>query len=325
MNCKFLDFVQNFIGKKVAVAVSGGVDSVCLLHWCHDAGLDIVALHVNHGLRAAAEIETEYVKKMCDALGVPCQIFYWNGDKNMPGLESAARDARYKFMTDFCKQNNIDALFIAHQADDQIETFLMNLGRGSGLFGLAAMRRESMREGVRIVRPLLDVKRDELRDWCDTHNIKYFVDEMNSDPHYTRVKIRQNRYLLSDKLGISDARILLAIQNLGHLRDKIEHDVTDLVDSVVQDSRAMFSDIFLFDLDRDIRLKFIGTVIQVIGGDKYPPRLNSLTNALYKLQTDCKFTLGHCTLRRLGNKILVVPEGAKTTFRKKRHEKSKNK
>lgn len=325
MNCKFLDFVQNFIGKKVAVAVSGGVDSVCLLHWCHDAGLDIVALHVNHGLRAAAEIETEYVKKMCDVLGVPCQIFYWNGDKNMPGLESAARDARYKFMTDFCKQNNIDALFIAHQADDQIETFLMNLGRGSGLFGLAAMRRESMREGVRIVRPLLDVKRDELRDWCDTHNIKYFVDEMNSDPHYTRVKIRQNRYLLSDKLGISDARILLAIQNLGHLRDKIEHDVTDLVDSVVQDSRAMFSDIFLFDLGRDVRLKFIGTVIQVIGGDKYPPRLNSLTNALYKLQTDCKFTLGHCTLRRLGNKILVVPEGAKTTFRKKRHEKSKNK
>ena len=325
MNQNFLDFVQNFRGKKIAIAVSGGVDSICLMRWCVDAGLDVVCLHVNHGLRAAADVETDYVRNLCDALHVPCHIFYWAGDKNMPGLESAARDARYKFMTDFCKQNNIDALFVAHQADDQIETFLMNLARGSGLYGLAAMRRETVRDGVRIVRPLLDVSRDELRAWCDANNVKYFVDEMNSDPHYTRVKIRQNRHLMDDKLGITDARILLAIQNLGRLRDKIENDVSGLVASVVTDGRAVFSDVFLFDLDTDIRLKFIGTLIQQIGGDKYPPRLNSLANAMCKLRADCKFTLGHCTLRRLNNKILVVPEGAKTTFRKKRHEKSKNK
>lgn len=325
MNQNFLDFVQNFRGKKIAIAVSGGVDSICLMRWCVDAGLDVVCLHVNHGLRAAADVETDYVRNLCNALHVPCRIFYWAGDKNMPGLESAARDARYKFMTDFCKQNNIDALFVAHQADDQIETFLMNLARGSGLYGLAAMRRETVRDGVRIVRPLLDVSRDELRAWCDANNVKYFVDEMNSDPHYTRVKIRQNRHLMDEKLGISDARILLAIQNLGRLRDKIENDVSGLVASVVTDGRAVFSDVFLFDLDTDIRLKFIGTLIQQIGGDKYPPRLNSLANAMCKLRADCKFTLGHCTLRRLNNKILVVPEGAKTTFRKKRHEKSKNK
>ena len=325
MNNKFLQFVENFRGKKIAVAVSGGVDSVCLLYWCVAAGISVVALHVNHGLRAAAEVETQYVRDLCDALHVPCQIFYWAGDKNMPGLESAARDARYKFMTDFCKQNNIDALFVAHQADDQIETFLMNLARGSGLYGLAAMRRETLRDGVRIVRPLLDVSRRELRAWCDEHNVKYFVDEMNNDPDYTRVKIRQNRHLMDEKLGISDARILLAIENLGRLRDKIENDVGGLVASVTDDGRAVFSDVFLFDLDGDVRLKFIGTLIQRIGGDKYPPRLNSLTRALGKLRFDCKFTLGHCTLRRLNNKILVVPEGAKTTFRKKRHEKSKNK
>ena len=326
MNQKFLDFIENFRNKKIAVAVSGGVDSVCLLRWCVDAGLSVVALHVNHGLRAAAEVETQYVRDLCASWSVPCQIFYWAGDKNMPGLESAARDARYKFMTDFCKQNNIDALFVAHQADDQIETFLMNLGRGSGLYGLAAMRRETYRDGVKIVRPLLDVGRDELRTWCDAHNVKYFIDEMNRDPHYTRVKIRQNRHLLSEKLGITDARILLAIENLGRVRDKIESDVAGLVASVMTDEkRAVFSDVFLFDLDADIRLKFVGTLIQKIGGDKYPPRLNSLANALYKLQSDCKFTLGHCTVRRMRNKILVVPEGAKTTFRKKRNEKSKNK
>ena len=322
MNQKFLDYMHNFTDKKLAVAVSGGVDSVCLLYWCKLAGLDICALHVNHGLRAAADIETQYVRDMCAKLGIPCHIFYWSGDKPVSGLENAAREARYKMMTDFCKDNDIYALLVAHQADDQIETFLMNLGRGSGLYGLAAMRRESIRDGVRIIRPLLDVSRAELRDYCEKNNIKYFTDEMNSDAHYTRVKIRQNRHLLNEKLGISDARILLAIENLGRVRDKIETDVNDLVKSVVINHRAIFSDVFLFDLGDDIRLKFIGTLIQVIGGDKYPPRLNSLATALSRLRQDCKFTLGHCTLRRLKNKILVVPEGNKTTFRTKRHEKN---
>ena len=321
MNQKFLDFIDNLRGKKLAVAVSGGIDSICLLHWCKLAGLDICCLHVNHGLRAAAEVETQYVCDLCEKLNVPCKIFYWTGDKPTAGLENAARDARYKMMTDFCKDNDIYALLIAHQADDQIETFLMNLGRGSGLYGLAAMRRESYRDGVRIVRPLLDVSRAELRSWLDENEVKYFIDEMNSDPHYTRVKIRQNRHLLNEKLGISDARILLAIENLGRLRDKIETDVGELVGSVTDSGRAVFDATFLFDLGTDIRLKFIGTLIQTVGGDKYPPRLNSLENALTKLQSNCKFTLGHCTLRRLNDKILVVKEGEKTTFRKKRNEK----
>ena len=321
MNQKFLDYIAGFNGKKLAIAVSGGIDSICLLHWCKLAGMDVVCLHVNHGLRAAADTETKYVCDLCEKLNVPCQIFYWTGDKPKSGLENAARDARYKMMTDFCKANDIYALLVAHQADDQIETFLMNLGRGSGLYGLAAMRRETWRDGVRIVRPLLDVSRAELRNWLDENNVKYFIDEMNSDPHYTRVKIRQNRHLLDDQLGISDARILLAIENLGRLRDRLESDVDDLVRSVIDNGRAVFSDVFLFDLGGDVRLKFIGTLIQTIGRDKYPPRLNSLAAALSRLQTDCKFTLGHCTLRRLGNKILVVREGEKTTFRKKRHEK----
>jgi len=324
MNQKFLDYINQFAGKKLAVAVSGGVDSICLLNWCKMAGMDIVALHVNHGLRAAADVETQYVCDLCKSLNVPCQIFYWTGDKPTAGLENAAREARYKMMTDFCKENDIYALLVAHQADDQIETFLMNLGRGSGLYGLAAMRRETMRSGVRIIRPLLDVSRKELRDFCDENHIKYFIDEMNSDPHYTRVKIRQNRHLMYEKMGISDARILLAIENLGRLRDKIEAEVDVLVQSVIDDDgRAVFLDVFLFDLGDDIRLKFIGTLIQTIGGDKYPPRLNSLAAALSKLQANCKFTLGHCTLRRLNNKILVVREGEKTTFRKKRHEKKR--
>ena len=321
MNQKFIDFMREFYGKKLAVAVSGGVDSVALLHWLVEIGADIICLHVNHGLRAAADTEEKYVCDVCKKLHVPCHVFRWTGDKPCSGLEAAARSARYKMMTDFCRENGIEYLVTAHQADDQIETFLMNLSRGSGVFGLAAIQGVSERDGIKIVRPLLDVSRDELRDYCDARGIKYFTDEMNNDARYARVRIRQNRHVLHDNLGISDERILLAIKNLNRARSAIANDIEKLVADVMGNGFAMFRDSFLFDLMPDIRLKFIGTLIQKIGGDNYQPRLNSLHLALDRLCGDCKFTLGHCTLRRLGERILIVPEGAKTTFRK-RHGKN---
>ena len=317
MNEKFLDFAQKYFGKCLAVAVSGGVDSVCLLHWAVKIGLNVTALHVNHGLRDAADTETQYVVDLCKKLQIPYQVFYWTDDKPTTGLEAAARDARYKFMTDWCLENNIDALMIAHQADDQIETFLMNLSRGSGVSGLSAMQPESYRNGVKIVRPLLGIFRSELIKYCDENDIKYFDDEMNEDESYTRVKIRKNRHLMSDRLGISDSRILLAIENLSRTRDALDSNIDSLVQSVLYDDYALFSDSFLFDLPPDISLKFIGVLIQTIGGNNYQPRLNSLVFALSKLKSDCKFTLGHCTLRRFKNQILIVPEGAKTSIRKK--------
>ena len=322
MNQKFIDFMRDFYGEKIAVAVSGGVDSIALLHWMVEIGADIVCLHVNHGLRDAAIAEEKYVQDTCKKLKVPCHVFHWTGEKPTSGVEAAARSARYKMMTDFCHENDIEYLATAHQSDDQIETFLMNLGRGSGVFGLAAMQPLSERDGIKILRPLLNVSRDELKNYCELKRIKYFTDEMNNDARYTRVRIRQNRHVLHDMLGISDERILLAIENLNRARNAIEQDVDKLVADVMGNGFAMFRDSFLFDLMPDIRLKFIGTLIQKIGGDNYQPRLNSLELAIEKLHGNCKFTLGHCTLRRLGERILIVREGAKTTFRK-RHGKIK--
>ncbi len=320
MNQKFADFIAKYKDAKMAVAVSGGVDSMCLLYWLHNIGANVVCLHVNHQLRPEADIETKYVKDTCNQLNIPCEIFYWDEDKPENGLEATAREARYKMMTDFCRENNIEYLLTAHQSDDQIETFLMNLSRGSGLYGLAAMMPESERNGIKILRPLLDVSRSEIKQYCDDNNIKYFVDSMNSDEHYTRVKIRKNRHLLNDDLGISDARLLLAIQNLSRTREWMDKYIESRVEMVIRSWGALFVSSFLFDEAEEIRLKFLGTLIQKIGGDIYPVRLNSLQTALSKLGADCKFTLGHCTIRRLNDRILIVPEGKRTSFRK-RHEK----
>ena len=322
MNKKFVDFMRKYTGHKMAVGVSGGIDSVCLLHWLHEIGADVVCLHVNHQLRPEAETETEYVKNLCNEFNIPCHIFYWNDVKPENGLEAAAREARYQMMTDFCHENEIEYLLTAHQSDDQIETFLMNLSRGSGLYGLSAMLPESERNGIKILRPLLNVSRGEIKKYCEENNIKYFVDSMNSDEHYTRVKIRKNRHLLNDDLGISDARILLAVENLARTRQWMDKYISNRIDMVIRSWGAMFTASFLFDESEDFRLKFLGLLIQKIGGDGYPVRLNSLQKALSNLESDCKFTLGHCTIRRLNDRILIVPEGKRTSFRK-RHEKRK--
>jgi len=322
MNKKFCDFMHKYQHVKMAVGVSGGVDSMCLLYWLHEIGANCVCLHVNHELRPEADTETDYVVDVCNKLNIPCKVFYWDSDKPKTGLEAAAREARYDMMINYCRENGIEYLLTAHQSDDQIETFLMNLSRGSGLYGLSSMMVESERGGIKILRPLLGVSRSELKKYCDDNNIKYFVDSMNSDEHYMRVKIRNNRHLLNDKLGISDSRILLAIQNLGRTRQWMDKYVAGRLDLVLRPWGTMFIDSFLFDEAEEIRLKLLGLMIQKIGGGSYSPRLNSLQNALCRLGDDCQFTLGHCTIRRLGNRILIVPEGKRTTFRK-RYEKRK--
>ena len=322
MNKKFLDFMHKYQGTKMAVGVSGGVDSMCLLYWLHEIGADIVCLHVNHKLRPEADTETAYVEEVCLQLNIPYHVFYWQGEKPENGLEAAAREVRYKMMTDFCHENDIQYLLTAHQSDDQIETFLMNLSRGSGLYGLSGMMPETERDGIKILRPLLEVSRAEIKKYCDDNNIKYFVDSMNSDEHYTRVKIRNNRHLLKDELDITDARILLAIQNLGRTRQWVDKYINNRLDLVLRPWGAMFADSFLFDEAEEIRLKLLGLMIQKVGGGDYLPRLNSLQHALCNLQQDCQFTLGHCTIRRFENRIFIVPEGKRTTFRK-RYEKRK--
>jgi len=205
---------------------------------------------------------------------------------------------------------------LAHHADDQIETFLINLGRGSGIYGLAAMRAEQVRDGIVIARPLLSVPRAELSEYCHARKIKFVADEMNEDENFLRVKIRKNRHVLPCKLDISDARILTAIEALGRARDMMEADVDKLIQSILIDGRAIFGASFLFDMPDELRLKFLSRLFQIIGKSPYPTRLEKVRRADYMLKSDCKFTAARCIVRRLGMKILVAPEGQSSSFRK---------
>jgi tRNA(Ile)-lysidine synthase len=296
-------FQTEYPNEIFAVAVSGGADSMALLHLMKTAGAKVVALTVNHNLRPESNAEAEAVAKFCKKLGVGHHILEWTGAKPKTGVEEAARAARYDLMLDYCKKNNIGVLATAHHADDQIETFLMNLGRGSGIYGLAGMRGRQIRGGIVICRPLLNVRRAELRKYCDENGIKYFDDSMNEDEKYLRVKIRKNRHIL-EKLGISDNRIMLAIENLGRVRDFVESEARKLVKKIpVEFDAAM-----LLNAPDEIRYRALSLML---GGD-YPARLGDIKGAFAKLDGgDCKFTLAGYNIRKMNGKIRIWKEGEK--------------
>lgn len=182
------------IGDRVLVGVSGGADSVCLLHYLatHSKQLGIVvfASHINHGLRTEADDEQEYVTKLCNKLGVT--IFFEKFDiekiakeKNI-GTEAAGRNARYSFFTKICDENSINKIATAHHMNDNAETILMHLFRGSGIKGLSGISPMSQN----IIRPLLCITRSQTEQYCKQNNISFCIDNSNYDEKYTRNRVR---------------------------------------------------------------------------------------------------------------------------------------
>lgn len=309
MNKNFIASVKKFAhehpNQTYALAVSGGADSMALLHWMKKTGLDVVAITVDHGLRPESEIEAQQVAKACANLYIPHTTLLWTGKKPKTGLEEAARKARYDLMIEYCKKNKVGVLVTAHQADDQIETFFMNLGRGSGVYGLAGMRKITKRDGIVIFRPMLGVPRTGLSKYCKDNGIKYFNDAMNDDDNFHRVKVRKNR----QALGLSDERILLAIENLGRARDYIESRIPNPEINIPIELDAHL----LLDFPDELRFRTLSRILS----REHPIRLNNIKRAFEMLDTGkAKFTLAGCNIRILNGKIRIWKEGEKWQKRK---------
>lgn len=180
-------------GEPLAIAVSGGADSLALLLLAHNEFGDRVrALTVDHGLRADSAGEAAAVAAICARLGVPHATLRWTGDKPAANVQAAARAARYRLMADWCAAQGVALLATAHHADDQAETLLMRLARGAGLGGLAGVRAlRPLVAGVTLLRPLLDARRDALAAIVAAAGLTPADDPSNRDPRYDRTRARR--------------------------------------------------------------------------------------------------------------------------------------
>jgi tRNA(Ile)-lysidine synthase len=183
--------------RPIVVGVSGGPDSLCLLHVLHKAGYEVIAAHVNHQLRPEAAAEANVVAGFANSLGVPfvqtsLDVRGYSEQEKL-SIEESARILRYRFLMETAEEANAQAIAVAHQADDQIETVLMHLLRGSGLSGLKGMPYRGylpcVSKDIPIVRPLLGFWREQILEYCAQHDIHPCYDATNEEKTYFRNRI----------------------------------------------------------------------------------------------------------------------------------------
>jgi len=196
----------------IVLAVSGGPDSIALMwlaaRWRSTLarGPRLIAVTVDHGLRAEAAAEARDVKRLARTLDLPHRTMRWTGEKPKTGLPAAARTARYRLLAQAARASGATHILTAHTRDDQAETLLMRLLRGSGIGGLAAMARESERNGVLLARPFLHVSKSQLVATLKKAKIGFADDPTNRDTNFTRPRLREIMPVLAAEGG--DARSL---------------------------------------------------------------------------------------------------------------------
>ncbi|MDG1438303.1 MAG: tRNA lysidine(34) synthetase TilS, partial [Emcibacteraceae bacterium] len=270
----------------IAVAVSGGGDSMALVlllaSWCEKNQITLHGLTVDHGLRVASHDEALQVGDWLSDLNASHHVLKWHGDKPTANIQSEARKARYQLMGDWCVTQGVRHLFLAHHMDDQAETFLMRLLRGSGVDGLVAMERVAalpiLGLDIQIARPLLNVPKERLLQTLKGFGQEWISDPSNKNEDFTRVKVR-NLLAQSDIDGLNSEKLSNTAQKMGRVRSLL-NDLTSqaAADFVTFDALgyAVLDGNFLEKLHEEIALRLLAAILKRVSGGFYVPRYEKL-------------------------------------------------
>ena len=297
----------------LGVAVSGGGDSIALLHLLHDyaapRGIPLFAATVDHGLRPEAAAEAAMVADQCDALGVSHETLRWSDWDGSGNLQNEARKARYQLLADWARGHGIGAVCIGHTADDQAETFVMRLGRRAGVDGLSGMPAVFDRHGMRWHRPLLDARRDDLRDFLRQRGIAWAEDPSNEDDSYARVRIRKALAVLTE-LGVDSAALADVSGNLADARRALDVQMCAAARALatIECGAVAIEWQGLRDLPTETRRRLVTHAIAWVNGAPYAPRSSALADVMAALLAAGAATVQGCELRLKGNKLWIFRE-----------------
>lgn len=311
----------------VALAVSGGRDSVALLRLAVRARdrfadfPDLLVYTVDHGLRSEAADEARQVAAWSETAGIACRILTWVPGDASGNLQAAAREARYRLMAEAAERDNVSALVTAHHQEDQAETLLLRLARGSGLRGLAAMPAIGTMHGLTILRPFLGVPRQHLEAVLHGEAHAWIDDPSNDNARFDRVRFRKLLPVLDDA-GLSPARLARAAQALRRAQDAIDHYARLALDRWTDRYPAGFARMDWAGLctePEEIRLRVLATLIEGVTGCLYAPRLDRLERLAAALsgpgeRREVAGTLAGCIFERLGSTVWIYREAGRTGF-----------
>ena len=306
----------------LAVAVSGGADSLALTFllddWIGARNGRLVALTVDHGLRAESKREARWVAARLRGRGPEHRILTWRPEaRPEANIQAAARAARIALLTAWCVRHHVPFLALAQHRDDQAETLLLRLGRGSGLDGLAAMPARAESAGVALLRPLLSVPKARLEATLRARGQDWIEDPSNRNRRHGRARLRA---LLPDLAteGLTPERLAATAARLGRARAALEDRVTARLAEAVFLHPAGFARADAARLlagPEEVALRALGRLVQCVGGQAHTPRLDRLERLLARLRDEsASATLGGCGLLRRGGGapgLLVVREAGR--------------
>lgn len=285
-------FCKN-IPEKIAVAVSGGVDSMSLLfllkELSHKKKIKIFALIVDHKVRLNSTNEALKVSNILQENNIDHSILTsYLEEPPCSNIESQLREVRYNLLYEFCIKNNINHLFIGHHEQDLAENFLIRLFRGSGIDGLSAMDFITNFREIKIIRPLLNFKKEELKNYLKKIKIDFAEDESNKDEIYLRNKIRNFIESLPDK-KLLNQRIAMASKSILENKKLITKFLLEKAQNILKLEDLgyyKFNYANFINLTKEEAYRYLSWSLIDISGNPYKPRLNDLENLYFWLIED---------------------------------------
>ena len=297
------------------VAVSGGSDSLALVsiikNLMQENKYKFFFAIVDHNLRKNSAAEALSVKRLLSKYDINLTILK-NKKKIDKNIQKNAREIRYNLLEKFCKKKKAKSLIVAHHQDDQVETFLIRLSRGSGVEGLSSMNEiTTLKQGTSLIRPLLDFKKNELISITKHTFNKFFKDPSNKNRKFLRTNIRELKKNL-EKKGIDIEKIVRSIKNIASTKEAINFYVERSIKKYI----TFKGKLTILNLEKfrqepkEIKFKIVNKIIKKTTNSYYPPRSKKVLNLIDGFQRNRikKLTLGGCIFERKNRFLFVSKE-----------------
>jgi tRNA(Ile)-lysidine synthase len=301
--------------KRFLLAVSGGGDSMAMMHvashWARENKHECSVITIDHGLRADSAAEAEIVCKVAGELGLVHQTVKWTGWDGYGNTQMQAREARYQLIEQH--RGDCSVILMGHTLDDQAETFLLRLKRGSGVDGLAAMPAKryvgSQVSGYWILRPFLGLSRESLRSFLKGKGHKWIEDPSNDDERFDRIEIRKNMSRLTD-LGITQELLALTASHMGRARSALNTQTQELAGLAVElDNGDLLIDSQKFGMaHQEIQYRLFSKALGWVASQTYKPRFDALERILGNVLLGQAQTLHGCFIDPKKNHIRITRE-----------------
>ena len=310
------------INSDIAIAVSGGPDSLALLHlansFAKNKKINLITLSVDHGLRSESSKEIEWIKKISKKNQINFHSIKIKKKISESNTLSKARMLRYSALSKYCIEKKIKYLLTAHHLDDEIENFLMRLIRGSGVKGLSSLKYKSRYKNTSLVlvRPLLSCSKKSLISYLSKKKQSYIIDRTNSNKKYDRTRIRK---LVEEliKEGLSKARLKNVISNLKSADAAINASVNDYMKKYIKLSDKKIINFRLkkfSNLPEEIQHRALIKLCRFIGHSNKVPRSKSIQELIRLIKKEKKFnfTLNGCVIAGQDGLIKIHSKSAKS-------------